>query len=64
MIRIGIDLDGTITDFYSSLLKHGVEFGEKNFNNGKIKNYNGFTKNDGKFFDFFALYCYNVLTLN
>lgn len=41
-MRIGIDLDGTITDFYSSLLKHGVEFGEKNFNNGKIKNYNGF----------------------
>ena len=41
-MRIGIDLDGTITDFYSSLIKHGVEYGEKHFNNGKIKDYKGF----------------------
>ena len=41
-MRIGIDLDGTITDFYRDLIKYGVEFGKKNFDNGRIKNYNGF----------------------
>jgi len=41
-MRIGIDLDGTITDFYNSLIKYGVEFGERNFNNGRIKDCKGF----------------------
>lgn len=41
-MRIGIDLDGTITDFYSYLVTFGREFGKENFNNDKIKNYYGF----------------------
>lgn len=37
-MKIGIDLDGTITDFNSAIIKEGKRYGKKQFGNGKIAN--------------------------
>ncbi len=45
-MKIGIDLDGTLTDFNSYIISCGKKYGKKHFNNSKLINKNAYEISD------------------